>query len=203
MVSRSGKILAAAVPLGMLASGALIWQASYAAFSSTTTNPNNTFSAGTVTLTDSRQGPPASVMFTPTGLKPGSTGTSCIKVTYNGSLAANVKLYVAPSDLTTSSSTNLAQYLTVQVAEGSGSANDCSDFTGGTNIYNATGQGDLTKTLSAFSTASGNFATGVSSFAPTGSGQTKTYKITYWLQDNSAAAGMNSTAKFTWEAQNT
>jgi hypothetical protein len=201
MVSRSGKVLAAAVPLGIIASGVLVWQASFAAFSATTTNPNNTFSAGTVTLTDNRQ--PSTVMFNPTGLKPGSTGSACIKVTYNGSLAANVKMYVAPADLTTSSGTNLAQYLTVQIAEGTGNATDCSDFAGGTNIYNPTGSGDLTKTLSAFSTASGNFATGVSSFAPTGAAQAKTYKVTYWLQDNSAAAGMNSTAKFTWEAQNT
>jgi predicted ribosomally synthesized peptide with SipW-like signal peptide len=80
MVSRSGKVLAAAVPLGMLASGVLIWQASYAAFSATTTNPNNTFSAGTVTLTDNRQ--PSTVMFNPTGLKPGSTASACIKVTW-------------------------------------------------------------------------------------------------------------------------
>jgi hypothetical protein len=207
MVSRTQKVLAAAVPLGVLASGVLVWQASYAAFSATTTNPNNTFSAGTVTLTDNRQ--PSTVMFNPTGLKPGSTGSACIKVTYNGSLAANVKMYVASADLTTSSSTNLAQYLTIQILEGSGNAADCSDFTGTasnpgtpTNDYNPTGSGDTTKTLSAFSSASGNFGTGVSSFGPTGSGQSKTYKITYWLQDNSAAAGMNSTAKFTWEAQN-
>ena len=200
MVTRSGKVLAAAVPLGMLASGVLIWQASYAAFSATTTNPNNTFSAGTVTLTDNRQ--PSSVMFTPSGLKPGSTGSACIKVTYSGSLAANVKMYLAAADLTTSSSTNLAQYLTIQVDEGSGTATNCSDFASTGVLYNPTGAGDLTKTLSAFSTASGAFGSGVGSIsAPTTT--TKTYKITYWLQDNSAAAGMNSTAKFTWEAQNT
>jgi hypothetical protein len=200
-MSRSSKVLAAVVPLGIIASGVIVWQASFAAFSATTTNPNNTFSAGTVVLTDNRQ--PSTVMFNPTGLKPGSTGSACIKVTYNGSLAANVKMYVVGSDLTTSSGTNLANYLTVQIAEGTGTATDCSDFAGGTNIYNATGSGDLTKTLSAFSAASNSFATGVSAFAPTGSAQAKTYKITYWLQDNSAAAGMNSTAKFTWEAQNT
>jgi hypothetical protein len=201
MVSRTQKVLAAAVPLGVLASGVLVWQASYAAFSATTTNPNNTFSAGTVTLTDNRQ--PGTVMFNPTGLKPGSTGSACIKVTYNGSLAANVKMYVAAADLTTSTATNLAQYLTLEIDEGTGTQTNCSDFSSTATIYNSSGSGDTTKTLSAFSAASNNFATGVSSFAPTGSGQTKTYKITYWVQDNNGAAGMNSTAKFTWEAQNT
>src|SRR3712207_7319239 len=38
-----------------------------------------------------------SAMFTATGLKPGSTGTKCIQVTYGGSLAAAVKLYVSSS----------------------------------------------------------------------------------------------------------
>ena len=112
-------------------------------------------------------------------------------------------MYLAAADLTTSSGTNLAQYPTVQVNEGTGTATNCSDFVSSANLYNATGQGDTTKTLSAFSAASNSFANGVSSFAPTGSGQTKTYKITYWVQDNNAAAGMNSTAKLTWEAQNT
>jgi hypothetical protein len=201
MASRTAKVLAVAVPLGIVASGALVWQASFAAFSATTANPNNTFSAGTVTLTDNRQ--PSSVMFSPTGLKPGSNGSACIKVTYNGSLAAGVKMYVGSGDLTTSSGTNLAQYLTLQVAEGTGSANDCSDFSSTATIYNPVGLGDTTKTLTTFAAASNNFANGVSSFAPTGAGQSKTYKISYQLQDNSLAAGLNSTVKFTWEAQNT
>ena len=55
MAVSTTKVLAATVPLGIIASGVLVWQASYAAFSATTTNPSNTFSAGTVTLTDDRQ----------------------------------------------------------------------------------------------------------------------------------------------------
>ena len=200
MASRSAKVLAATVPLGILASGVLVWQASYAAFTATTTNPNNTFSAGTVTLTDDHQ--PSSVLFNAGGLKPGSTGSSCIKVTYNGSLAANVKLYVKSGDLTNTTG-DLSPYLTFQVAEGTGNAADCSDFAGGTNLYNPTGAGDATKTLSDFATNRSTFGTGVSAFAPTGASQTKTYRLTYWLQDNNAAQGKNNTAKFTWEAQNT
>lgn len=202
MASRTSKVLAATVPLGIIASGVLVWQASYAAFSATTTNPNNNFSAGSVTLTDDHQ--PSTVLFNASALKPGSTGSSCIKVTYNGSLASTVKMYVKSGDLTNTAPGDLSPYLTLQIAEGTGNAADCSDF-GGTpsNIYNPTGVGDTAKTLSDFSTNRSTFGTGVSGFAPTGSGQSKTYKITYWLQDQSAAQGKNSTVKFTWEAQNT
>lgn len=199
MGSRSTKVLAAVVPLGIIASGVLVWQASYAAFSDTTTNPNNAFSAGTVALTDDHQ--PSTVLFNATALKPNSTGSSCIKVTYNGSLAANVKLYIKSGDLTNTTG-DLSPYLTFQVAEGTGSAADCSDFAGGSNLYNPTGSGDITKTLADFAANKTTFATGVSAFAPTAAGQTKTYKITYWVQDNNLAQGKNNTATFTWEAQN-
>jgi hypothetical protein len=201
MASRTSKVLAATVPLGIIASGVLVWQASYAAFSATTSNPSNSFSAGTVALTDDHQ--PSTVLFNASALKPGSTASSCIKVTYNGSLAANVKLYVKSGDLTNTAPGDLSPYLTLQVAEGTGNAADCSDFAGGSNIYNPTGSTDLTKTLNDFATTKTTFGTGVSAFAPSGSGQSKTYKITYWLQDNNAAQGKNATAKFTWEAQNT
>jgi hypothetical protein len=200
MSTRSRRITAAAIPLGIVASGVLVWQSSYAAFSATTANPNNSFSAGTVTLTDDHQ--PSTVLFNASLLKPGSTGSSCIKVTYNGSLAANVKLYVKSGDLTNTTG-DLSPYLTLQVAEGTGSAADCSDFASGSNLYNPTGSGDTTKTLSDFAANKTTFATGVSAFAPTGAAQTKTYKVTYWLQDQTLAQGKNNTVKFTWEAQNT
>jgi hypothetical protein len=200
MASRTSKVLAATVPLGIIASGVLVWQASYAAFSATTTNPNNSFSAGSVVLTDDHQ--PSTVLFNASGLKPGSNGSSCIKVTYNGNLAATVKMYIKSGDLTNTTG-DLSPYLTLQVAEGTGNAADCSDFAGGSNLYNPTGSGDTTKTLADFATNKTTFGTGVSAFAPTGSGQTKTYKISYWLQDNNLAQGKNNTVKFTWEAQNT
>lgn len=201
MASRTSKVLAATVPLGIIASGVLVWQASYAAFSSTTTNPGNSFSAGSVTLTDDHQ-TPATAMFTAGGLKPGSTASSCIKVTYNGTIASAVKLYVKSGDLTNTTG-DLSPYLTVQVAEGTGNAADCSDFAGGTNIYNPTGSGDATKTLSDFATTKTTYGTGVSAWTPSTAGSSKTYKVTYWLQDVNAAQGKNNTVKFTWEAQNT
>ena len=60
-----------AVPLGLLGSGALVWQASYAAFTAQTTSPGNSWSTGSVALTDDDAG---AAMFSRTGLAPGSSG---------------------------------------------------------------------------------------------------------------------------------
>src|SRR5665647_332083 len=56
--------------VAVAASAALVWQASYSAFSATTANPNNTWAAGSVVLSDDDSSDTA--MFTATLLKPGS-----------------------------------------------------------------------------------------------------------------------------------
>lgn len=201
MATRTSKVLAATVPLGIIASGVLVWQASYAAFSDTTTNPGNSFSAGSVKLTDDHK-TPATAMFTADGLKPGSSASSCIKVTYNGTIASAVKMYVKSGDLTNTTG-DLSPYLTIQVDEGTGNAADCTDFADGTNIYNPNGPSGATYTLADFATTKSTYATGASSWTPSTAPSSKTYKVTYWLQDNNLAQGKNNTVKFTWEAQNT
>lgn len=187
--------LVAALPLGLLAASTIVWQASYAAFTASATNGANTWSAGTVTLAAT----PSTAVFTAASLKPGSNDNKCVKVTYSGSLAATVRLYLKVSDLT---GTGLGQYLTFQVNEGTGNNTDCSDFVSSANDYNAVGMGDTTKTLSGFSTAAHDYASGVSSWSAT-NGTTKTYQFSWQLQDNNSAAGLNATATFTWEADST
>jgi len=59
-------LLLAAIPVGLLASGLVVFKASYSAFSATTTNGANSWSAGTVTISSN----PGTAMFTTTGLKP-------------------------------------------------------------------------------------------------------------------------------------
>src|SRR5947208_2299389 len=82
------RLMLAAIPLGMLASGAMVYQASNAAFTAQTTS-NAAFTTGTVVLTNS-----ASAGITITGVKPGTAGNQCVDVTYSGNLPANVKLYL-------------------------------------------------------------------------------------------------------------
>ncbi|WP_152189015.1 hypothetical protein [Georgenia satyanarayanai] len=81
-----------AVPVGLVVSALLIWQASYAAFTDKTDNSGNSWSAGTVTITDDDEG---RAMFAAANLAPGSGGSEEITVTYEGTLNAVVKVYGA------------------------------------------------------------------------------------------------------------
>ena len=87
-MSNRTKILRTLVVLGVLAciAGAGV----FSAFSSQTDNPGNVVTAGTVTLSDNDAG---SALYALTAAKPGDSQTSCVKVTYTGSLNASVKLY--------------------------------------------------------------------------------------------------------------
>jgi hypothetical protein len=192
---------AAAMVLGFLASAAVIWESSRAAFSGTTVNSGNHWSAGTVALTDNDSN---GALFNATGLAPGGAASSaCITVTYGGSLNAAVKLYVKAGDSTFTSASSLAPYINLTIEEGDGDVpfgTDCSAFTGGSTIYNGTLGGAVT----GFTVAKTSFATGVGAWTPAGgSGATKSYKFTYSLQDDNNAQGLDCTVKFTWEAQNT
>lgn len=176
---------AAVVPVALVASSAMVWQSSNAAFNATTTNGPSSWTAGTVNISDDDSN---SAMFNVSGMKPGDTANKCIRVTYTGSLAASVKLYGSVSGA-------LAPYLntTVEIGDG-GTFSNCSGFTPTATIYNGT--------LSGFGSTHTNFANGAGTWAPTGSGQAKTYRVTYTLQDNNAAQGQSANATFTWEAQN-
>jgi hypothetical protein len=184
------------LPVSVLLSGLVVWQSSYAAFSTTTVNSSNSFASGSVILTDDDS---STAMFTPTLLKPLDTGTKCIVVTSTGTLASTVELYA-----TTFSTTNaLASWLDMVIDEGTGGTfatsgpTSCTGFVLGGNIY--------TGTLATFGTTKTNFATGVGTWAPAGTGSpTKTYRIKYTLNTATPNTAQSGTAAlgFTWEAQN-
>ena len=180
-----------AVPVGMVVSSLLVWQASNAAFSDTTDNPGNNWASGRVDLADDDGG--ASAMFTVSNLKPGDSAAKCITVTYSGSLDASVKLFAsAPSG-------TLAPYLNLTVEQGSGgSFGDCTGFS-------PDASPKYTGTLAAFAGTHQNWGNGWGSFTPTGGApdDDKTYRFTYTLQDDDNAQGLSTGTTFTWEAQNT
>ena len=188
---RNGAIaVAAAVVAGLLGSGAFVWQGTNAAFTSTTSNGANNWTAGAVTISDDDSNV---AMFNATGLVPGSTGSKCIKVTYSGNVTAAVKLYVSASSGT------LNPYIDLVVEEGSGGGNvgdfsSCGSFSGST-IYNGT--------LASFGSTKTGFATGVGTFAPTASGQFKVYKFSYTLSASTPDSQQSATAALTfqWESQ--
>jgi hypothetical protein len=184
---RTGAVaVAAAVVAGLLGSGAFVWQGTNAAFTSTTNNGANNWTAGAVTISDDDSG---TALFNATGLVPGSTGSKCIKVSYTGNVAAAVKLYVA------SSSGTLAPYVDLVVEEGTGGTfSNCTGFSGST-IY--------TGTLANMASTKTAFASGVGTFAPSTNTDTKVYKFTYTLNASTPDNMQSATcaATFQWESQ--
>ena len=186
--TRAAAVAVSAVVIGMVGSGTMVWTASQAAFTATTTSPANTWNAGTVVLTDDDLGV---AMFTATNLKPGSTGTKCLAVTYTGNLTANVKLYA------TAATGTLMPHLDLVIDEGpTGTYADCTGFTVAATPY--------TGTLTNFQSTRTNYATGVGNFNGATNPTTKVYRITWTLNASTPnnVQGGTATATFTWEAQN-
>lgn len=177
----AGALLAFAV----LGAGWLVWDASQAAFTRTTANNGNSWTAGQVTLSNDA----ATAMFTASGLVPGSTDSRCITVTYAGNVAAGVKLYA------TNYTGTLGPYLNLTVEMGTGgSFGSCTGFSPTSTVYNGT--------LDGFRTTATGYGNGVGAFSAS-AGTSRVYKFTYTLQNDDAAAGLTATCGFTWEAQNT
>ena len=178
------------VPVALMASGLLVWQSSYAAFSSTTSNPTNNWTAGTVALSDDDSN---TAMFTAATLKPGATGEKCIVVTSSGNLASTVKLYATAYSTTAA----LGSYVDLVIQEGSGgSFSSCTGFTSAATNF--------TGTLAAFAAANTNFGNGLSSWAPAPGTVTRTFRIAYTINTSApnSAQGGTAAAGLTWEAQN-
>jgi hypothetical protein len=183
-----------AIPAALVASGVVVSTASYSAFSATTVNPTSNWTAGNVALTDDDNN---TALFNATGLKPGSTGTNCITVTSTGSLPSTVKLYGTNAATTNALATNIN--LTVEQGTGGGFGS-CTGFTPA-----ATSGTLYSGTVAGFGTASTNFATGVGTWAPTGSGsESRVYRFTYTVSSTAPNTVQGGTAAlgFTWEAQN-
>jgi hypothetical protein len=189
----------AVVPVALLVSGAAVSQASYSAFSSKVESSTSNWAAGTVAIGTGANGTNATVgsaMFTAAGMKPTSTGSKCINVTSSGSLASTVKLYAS----NTSSTNDLSSNIDLVITEGTGKESSCTDFKvliPAAPVY--------TGTLAAFGTDKTGFGSGWGSWAPTGTAsETRTYKITYTLNEKAPNTVQGGTASmgFTWEAQN-
>ena len=187
---RARKVLGSLVVIGLV--GTVAGLGAYSAFTSTTTNPGNSFASGTVSIADNDAG---AAMYSVSNQKPGDSVTQCIKVTYTGSVDADVKLY------TPSSVGSLGQYLDVQVRPGTGSPTfpGCTGFTpDAADIYN--------DTLANFPAS---YATGILDAGP--GSNTKwvgsdavVYRFTVTLRSSApdAAQGLTSGSHaFTWEAR--
>ena len=187
-----------AVPAALAASGLVVAQSSYSAYSATTVNPTSNWATGTVALADDDNNAAA---FTASNLKPGSTGSRCIVVSSTGSLPSSVKLYGTGATTTKA----LASDINLTVTQGTGgSFGSCTGYT-----PLATGSSVYTGTLAGFGSAATNFSTGVGTWSTAGvatgaAAETRTYQISYSVRTETTNDTQGGTAAigFTWEAQN-
>ena len=198
-MSLARKLLASAVACGLavVVAGAATWSS----FAQTTANPSNSFSAGTVAISDNDAGTTLSIP----ALSPGVSSSGCIKVTYTGSLASAVRMYASTTGA-------LAQYLNLTITRGTQTSPtfpSCTGFSADSANYIGAGAGVMySGTLSNLASSYTNFASGLvdapGSPQSWSGGSAHSYMLTVSLPAGmpSAAQGLSSTATFTWEAQN-
>ncbi len=184
-----------AIPAAVLLSSAMVWQASYSAFSATTENAGNEWAAGSLTISDDDR---ATYMFHASGLKPGESGEKCINVkTAASNVTSTVKLY--GQGYTSPGTSGLGDKLDLVIQRGTGgSFADCTGFTPDAE------QASFTGTLKAFSLAHTAWTNGWAPWVSEGGAErNRTYKISYTFNssaDNTYQGG-SASIDFKWEAQ--
>jgi hypothetical protein len=189
------KVLLTALCVGAL--GSLAAMGVFGAFSSTTTNAGNTITAGTVAIADNDAG---AAMYSLAAAKPGESVSKCIKVTYTGSLDADVRIY------TTSTIGSLGQYVDLTITPGTQASPSFPSCTG----FTADSGGALyTGTLQNFGSTKNSYANGVADYPGSGTkwatNESVVYQVTATLQSSApdVAQGLTTGAHtFTWEARN-
>jgi len=189
------KVLLTALCVGAL--GSLAAMGVFGAFSSTTTNAGNTITAGTVAIADNDAG---AAMYSIANAKPGESVSKCIKVTYSGSLDADVRIY------TTSTIGSLGQYVDLTITPGTQTTPSFPSCTG----FTADSSGALyTGTLQNFGNTRNSYANGVADNPGSGTkwaaNESVVYQVTATLQSSAPEAAQGATTgahTFTWEARN-
>lgn len=180
-------VLSVALVTGLVGSGLVVLQGTNAAFTAQTGTSGDTWAAGTLALADDDAGV---ALFTAGPLVPGDTGTRCVTVTYTGSLATTVKVYV------TGASGALTSDLQLTVQQGTGgSYADCTGFSTEATLF--------TGTLAGFASQSTAYSDGVGTWSPSGPGTSRTYRFTWTLDAATANGrqGASAQASFVWESR--
>lgn len=191
----STKVLLTALCVGAL--GSLAAMGVFGAFSSTTTNTGNTITAGTVAIADNDAG---AAMYSIASAKPGESVSKCIKVTYTGSIDADVRIY------TNSTIGSLGQYVDLTITPGTQTTSTFPSCTG----FTADASGAIyTGTLQNFGTTKNSYATGVvdnpGSSSKWAANEAVVYQVNATLQSSApdAAQGLTTGSHaFVWEARN-
>ncbi|TDS79821.1 hypothetical protein CLV52_0364 [Amnibacterium kyonggiense] len=190
-IGRLSGLIAAGVAI--VGTGSGVMAASYSAFSSPTSVSANSWNTGSVHLTNDI----GTAMFTGTNQQMNATGTKCVTVTSDGTLASTVRFYATGF----SDSNSLGQHINLVVKMGSGSTNasTCSGFTAASTVYT----GSLANLVTGGS-AHTDYASGiVTTWAPQAASttaETKQFQFT-WNYDSTTPMSSTAAATFTWETQ--
>jgi hypothetical protein len=176
--------------------GAVAGTGAFSAFSKTTSNDNNTITAGDVTITNSS---PTTASYSLPTAKPSDTASRCFTVTYNGSLPATVHFYRSAL----SGNTGLESDIDLVITKGTGVQSNCSDFAAA-----ASGSAIYSGTLNAMATTfAGGYSVlnraGSATWTNAGPNNVVTFKIQATLNASTDQGKTTGTHSFTWEAQNT
>ena len=195
-MSRTRKALRSLVVLSLVAF--VGWGVTHAAFSGTTSNTSNTFSAGSVAVGDNDVG---GAVLSLSNARPNDSDDGCLKVTYTGSLASSVRMWSSVSG-------SLAPYVSLKVIRGTDSTPSfpaCTNFTPDGTDYIGAGNGVVYDgLLSGFPTSYAGGLVEPKAATPESwtNGEAHSYRFVVTLNDNAAAQGLSSTATFNWEARN-
>jgi hypothetical protein len=173
----------------------------YAAYTARSASNGNLGGAGSVKLSDNGNG---SSLVSLSGAVPGDTTSACIKVTYDGSLPATVRLHG------TTTGSGLDQYLDLKVTRGTYTPSDpafksCTNFQADGTNYIGAGNGVIYNgTLQGFPDDYASALVDPKSGTPESwtIGEAHVYRIDVTLQNDFAAQNKDAAQTFRWEARN-
>ena len=186
------KVVVSILILGVVLAVALI--GAIALFTDQATNPDNTFSTGTVDLAID----PATAMFTVSNMAPGNVTYKGIALTNSGSLQLRYAMTTTP-DATSILDEQLD--LTVDVVTGNGTDTiwyTADDVVGGANIYGPDG----VLSSAAIGNATQGNQTGDRTLNASGNERLR-FKVTLPLDTGNSYQGINCTVAFVFDAEQT
>lgn len=212
--TRRRAVRAVAPVAGLLAAGLLVWQGSYAAFSATTTNQQDSWASGQLVLKNNGVGTTysattATPVINATNIQPGvGTFVRCITVESSGTLAGTLKFYRgALTDVNTLAPTfNLSDAINVKVDAAPVTATQTVDpsCTAGTGTVSFPGAPTAILGATALSALPTSYATATTSMAVAAGTQRVAYRLTWSFpstaSDNSYQAA-STKADLNWEIQ--
>jgi hypothetical protein len=183
------------ITLGVIAVMGIAIFGTFAAFTATSANSGNQIATGTVKIDD--ESGASTELYDVANAAPGTSSSACIRITYDGSLASSVKLYL-------SSAVSNGDDFTLQVERGSGlttvdGTRSCAGFTASSTAYT----GDLDGLGTTYAAGVDGKAAG----AAWSQGHSVDYRFTVTAKDDSTpnahtTAVASGAHAFTWEARN-